>query len=564
MEDQLDALILQGQRNNEETNGLLEALIVQNKNNNTQPEIEALIVQNKNLTKTVKSGRDKIVEAVKELKTEPVKELSISNPEDISKAVVERLSEFESTIKEYFAQKLAVEKEKDSKRSKHTADKEKSLGELKTAIIYAIQNLAENIPENNDYFSQFEAILTELKKDRTVDVIKKLEELKNSISGNGFPEELTEYNRVKVLLSNKQIKELGSSMSVSIAGGSFPEKSQNDLYNVRLNQTNREQYSRIVDSWGDNIGSTMVDELMVAERNRVSGGVFNGTTPDTNFYTTVVNANATATISNSILNLKTTSDSDSSVLVYANAIGRYIGGNTSHLRGIIRVLDFYAEKSIRQFGVTQDSTLDNSIYFQVEDGLLSIVAKTKGLVDIKVDNGNFNGEQATYTPTGQFVTIEILYTNRRIDFYLGGHLVHSLVETTDPICGTRHLRPFTKNTNKGVGSPVEFYIQEFTLFTWGNNKTQPKYQYHAGTTTGLLYKTGIGSLHEIVISGVTNNAQVVLRDGIDATGSIIWDSGAMSNQTIPLQIEFNSGLQFSNGLYIVKSGANCNTLTIYE
>lgn len=32
---------------------------------------------------------------------------------------------------------------------------------------------------------------------------------------------------------------------------------------------------RIKDSWGDKIGSTMLDQLMVAEPHRISGGVFN-------------------------------------------------------------------------------------------------------------------------------------------------------------------------------------------------------------------------------------------------------------------------------------------------
>ena len=204
MEEQLDALILQGQKNNEETNGLLEAIIVQNKNNNTQPEIEALIVQNKNLTKTVKSGRDKIVEAVKELKTEPVKELSISNPDDISKAVVERLGEFESTIKEYFAQKMAVEKEKDSKRSKHTTDKEKSLGELKNGIIKAIESLSKNIPKSLDYSKTLKSILQELEnKEVNLSIVEKgLKTISDEVK-KILPDKLIDDDRVKVVLSDE-------------------------------------------------------------------------------------------------------------------------------------------------------------------------------------------------------------------------------------------------------------------------------------------------------------------------------------------------------------------------
>ena len=236
MEEQLDALIVQNEKNNKEVNDNLEALIVQNKNNNTQPEIEALIVQNKNLTKTVKSGRDKIVEAVKELKTEPViaedgvlkivipkapKELSISNPDDISKAVVERLGEFESTIKEYFVQKLAVEKEKDSKRSKHTADKEKSLGELKNGIIKAIESLSKNIPKSLDYSDTLKSILSELEnKEVNLSIVEKgLKTISDEVK-KILPDKLIDDDRVKVVLSDEQIKKLLDGLNIQVTNSS--------------------------------------------------------------------------------------------------------------------------------------------------------------------------------------------------------------------------------------------------------------------------------------------------------------------------------------------------------
>ena len=40
--------------------------------------------------------------------------------------------------------------------------------------------------------------------------------------------------------------------------------------------------------------------------------------------------------------------------------------------------------------------------------------------------------------------------------------------------------------------------------------------------------------------------------------------GAMTNQTVPFMVAFNSGLQFQTGLFLVKTAANCNTLTLYE
>ena len=321
---------------------------------------------------------------------------------------------------------------------------------------------------------------------------------------------------------------------------------------------------KIFDSWGDEIGSSMIDEMMVAEKIRICGGVFNGTTPDTNFYTTVAAANGAATISNSVLDLATTVDSGSSVLVYTNTIGRYIGGSMNHLRGIFRVGDTGKTNNTRRIGCTALADLADSFYFQLAGTTFSIIANTTGGDQIKIDNGAFNGDSPSYSITDTFHTWEILFTNKRIQFYIDKVLVHTLTETTTPICGTRHLRPFLQNFNTGVGSVAHLYTQALSMLTWGSPKTQPKYHQLAGQTAGVLLKYGIGSLHEIVISGVVNNARVILYDGLSSAGSIIFDSGAMTNQTVPFNINFNSGLQFTTGLFIVKSGADCNSLTIYE
>jgi len=330
------------------------------------------------------------------------------------------------------------------------------------------------------------------------------------------------------------------------------------------NQTNKLQYSRILDSWGDEIGSTMIDEMMIAEKSRIAGGVFNGTTPDTNFYTTVLNANGTANISNSVLDCATTTNSGSSSFVYTNTIGRYISGNMNHMRGIFRVGDTGVANNTRQIGCTALSDLADSFYFQLSGTTFSIVANTTGLAQIKVDNGSFNGDNLTYQITNTFHTWEILYTNKRIQFYIDKVLIHTLTQTTLPICGTRHLRPFIQNFNTGIGTVAHLYTQVLSILSWGNIKTQPKYYLQQGLQTGVLLKYGIGLLHSIVISGVTNNATVTLYDGTSTAGTPIFTSGAMTNQTVPFVIPFNTGVQFINGLFLTVTAAACNCLVMYE
>ena len=169
-------------------------------------------------------------------------EISISNPEDIKNDIIDAISQVKGIVEKYIASKMAVDAQKESKMIKHTTDKEKSLGELKIAIIEAIQNLAENIPEQKDYSGQINQILDNLKSKKELN-IKSLEEgldkILKAVDTPDFLNDIVEYNRVKVSLSDEQIKKIGKSMSVSFAAGSgFPESSQADLKRIADNQGN--------------------------------------------------------------------------------------------------------------------------------------------------------------------------------------------------------------------------------------------------------------------------------------------------------------------------------------
>lgn len=333
---------------------------------------------------------------------------------------------------------------------------------------------------------------------------------------------------------------------------------------IKSNQTNKTQYSKLLDSRGDDIYSTESNQLMIAENNRIAGGVFNGSTPDTNFYTTALVANGTATIVNSELNLAVTTDSGSSSLVYTNAKARCIGGNMNQYRERIRLSDTGKTNNSRKWGLTETNAFLNAVYFQLSGTTFSIVAKTNGLSDIVVNNGSFNGTVSSYTLDTNYHLYTINYVNGLFKLYIDDVLIHTFKETTTIICGTRHLRAFSQNINTGIGSSCNIYCRFMTIVMFGNRKTQPKYYFQSGTTAGILLKTGIGSLHSIVLSGIVNNAVVTLYDGLTTGGSVIWSSGSMTNQTVPFVIPFNDGIQFLDGLYLTITVANCNAQVIYE
>ena len=67
MEEQLDALIVQNEKNNKEVNDNLEALIVQTQKNDNKDELEAIAKVNLDTKNVIKKGNKEIVGALKEL-----------------------------------------------------------------------------------------------------------------------------------------------------------------------------------------------------------------------------------------------------------------------------------------------------------------------------------------------------------------------------------------------------------------------------------------------------------------------------------------------------------------
>ena len=343
----------------------------------------------------------------------------------------------------------------------------------------------------------------------------------------------------------------------------YVESISDDLLEIKNNQIGKTHYSRLLDSRGEEVYSTEANQLMVTESQRSVGGVFNGSYPDANFFTTVL-LDADATIVNSELNLSVTAITNSSSLIYTNTRARCIGGNMNQYRERLRLNTLSATNNTRRWGLTENNAFTNTVYFQFKNNTLSVVAKTNGLSDIVVNSGAFNGSVSSYVMDTNYHLYTINYVNGLFKLYIDDSLIHIFKETTAIICGTRHLRAFSQNFNTGIGAVCNLYCRFMTISMFGARKTQPKYYFQSGTTTGVLLKIGVGSLHSIVLSGVQNNATVTLYDGTSNAGSIIWSSGAMTNQTIPFVIPFNDGINFENGLYLVVSAANCNAQVIYE
>jgi len=337
------------------------------------------------------------------------------------------------------------------------------------------------------------------------------------------------------------------------------------LTEIKNNQTNKMQNTKLVDEYENDIEGTMLNQLKVAQNYRLSGGVYNSDNLDTNFYTPVTANGGTVTVVNSEVILAVTTTANSSAGFYSNSLARYVGGNMNYYRAVSRINDLGAVNNVRRCGVCDIIPVVNGAYFQISNTTFSCVLIRAGVETI-VSSGNFNGISTTFTLDVNYHTFEIYYTNKRIQFVVDGKVIHTFTATTSSLLGTLHLRAFLLNTNTGVGSTVSCSSVSASVSRYGTPISQAKTTFQQGLTAGRILKLGVGSIHRLVVSGVVNNSVVSLYDGTSTAGILLWSSGAMTNQTVPFNVDFDGsgGTAFNTGLFLTITAQNSNCFIKYE
>lgn len=102
MDSELEALIVQLQKNNETadtTNSAIEALIKQNENLNIQPELEALIQQGISLRSLLEKNSESLKNAIESIKFPEQKEVDLKCIEETNNLLKEILNESKKECK---------------------------------------------------------------------------------------------------------------------------------------------------------------------------------------------------------------------------------------------------------------------------------------------------------------------------------------------------------------------------------------------------------------------------------------------------------------------------------
>jgi len=316
---------------------------------------------------------------------------------------------------------------------------------------------------------------------------------------------------------------------------------------------------KIVDGYGNKVEATLLDQLKVTESRRVAGGVFNSTTLDSNYFTSTVGANGTATVTGSVLAVTTTTDSGSNAAVTTSSLARHVSGNSYYFRSAVIIEDVGAANNVRFWGAATGVVPTDGYWFRLSGTTFSIVTMNSSNPTV-VSSGSFNGASTTYALDTNYHTYEIYYTTSKVLFVIDGVLIHTVRATTASIVGIRHLKPTISNVNTGVGSAVTISSMFLTINKLGVENSQAKFLHVNGANAGVLLKRGPGNLRDVLVNASANGSTVSIYDALSATNAIALLSFATAADAVAMRYD----VLFNIGLYLVTTNAATDVTIIYE
>lgn len=309
-------------------------------------------------------------------------------------------------------------------------------------------------------------------------------------------------------------------------------------------------------------------ELNTSPRFRLIGTQFEGSTLDSQFWSTQV-ATGTVTLTSSNIILASGTADTHYARLYSNRRARYVSGSTNKFRCHLRLEDTGTANVKRRWGIVLPSSWTtfadaDGAWFQLNGTTFSVVT-SKGGSETTVSSGSFNGQLGyTYAPTLNNTVYEILYTNGSVSFIVGGVLLHKITASLATWTNTMNLHAFTDVVNSGASAVVSHYTRTINISRLGQLLTQPQYYYFAaGTTAGVQLKIGAGNLHSMILNNVVNNSVITLADSTTTTTPAIFVHTAGATATGVVSIDFK-GIPFSSGLRLIVATQNASVTVVYE
>jgi len=330
-----------------------------------------------------------------------------------------------------------------------------------------------------------------------------------------------------------------------------------------LTPTGRLKISTSEDDYGFDSENTPTGDQRFVEPYRLVGAVFEGTTIDSNYWTTAATGTG-ASVSQANAQLTLASGTNTStVTAFTVRRGRYVGGSSMRYRAVVQQ-DAGTANNTRNWGIGWGATMPtvtDGAWFQFSASTFSVVVM-KGTSATTISSGSFNGSLGkTYDPGTSVKTYEIYWTNSKVYFVIGNRILHTFSASTTTWANTMSFHCFFSNNNSGVASSVNTYVRVATIYRLGKGETASVWR-NINTTavTALILKRGQGRLHTITFNTIPNSAVVSVYDALTATNSILVMNPP--NGATPFSVDYD--LDFYTGLTITTTPNTADITIVWE
>jgi len=270
----------------------------------------------------------------------------------------------------------------------------------------------------------------------------------------------------------------------------------------------------------------------------------------------------TAAASGGQLIMSTGATANSSVLVQSTHVGRFSGLAPNKCRIPLQCPEGGTVNNARRWGV---GNATDRAYFEINGTTVSCYTRKAGVDTLRATAGTLNGQfGTTFTMGVNSHFFEIIYQPRQVVWLADNKIVHTHNAAAATWTDTLHLPLFYENINtNGSTTNVVLQVRLGAIARFGIPDIQKDGFFQEGTTAGVQIKYGPGNLHGLIVSGVSNLANITLYDGTSTAGVKLFTTGTMGAQTIPLALQLY-GEAFNDGLFLTITGANANAKITFD
>lgn len=320
------------------------------------------------------------------------------------------------------------------------------------------------------------------------------------------------------------------------------------------------------DSNNFNAENTPTGERRSSSISVIAGSPFDGDIIDNSFWSKEEINDGSIIIGDGKALVSTNTTANGAARLWSSQRGMYLPNNSNRFRSAAKFSAGNQDNITRlgvAYGQTMPTITDAALF--VQDGATSSlkihVYKNGVLTEITEFNGNLG---SSIKNDNNIHVFEIYYSASSISFSYDNVLLHEIESTNNRWSNTSSLYIYADCVNANLATTYNsLSIESIGITRFGKFSGQHIYDYQSGEIASKVIKRSIGLLSSIVISNISNTSNVTFYDSTTASGDIIFSTGGMSSQSIPLNINMKD-IQFNNGLTLAITGAGCNVTTIYS